>query len=102
MTLNELKSLGRQLMSFLKLFSDCFASGPGRRLLAVYIQGQLSDVQRKNCEAIALKFDTPPRTLQPAFSCLRGSNRSSGMKNVCGSAVSRLWLPSIDTRKQLV
>jgi len=64
MTLKELKSLGRQLFTFLKMFSDCFASGPGRRLLAVYVQGQLSDVQRKNCEAMALKLDTAPRTLQ--------------------------------------
>ena len=63
MSLQELKNLGRKLFAFLKLFSDCFASGPGRRLLAVYVQGQLSDVPRKNCEAIALKFDTAPRTL---------------------------------------
>lgn len=64
MTLKELKNLGRQLICFLRLFADCFASGPGRRLLSVYVRGQCSDLQRKNCEAIALKFGTAPRTLQ--------------------------------------
>jgi hypothetical protein len=64
MTLAELKNLGRVLTAFLRMFADCFASRPGRSLLRVYVQGQLSDLQRKNCEAIALKFDTAPRTLQ--------------------------------------
>jgi len=64
MTLAELKNLGRMLTAFLALFKDCFAGIAGRRLLRVYVQGQLSDVQRKNCEAIALKFNTAPRTLQ--------------------------------------
>ena len=64
MTLSEVKNLGRQLTSFLAMFSDSFASSAGRRLLRVYVKGQLSDIQRKNCEAIALKFDETPRTLQ--------------------------------------
>jgi SRSO17 transposase len=64
MTLAEIKNLGRQLTAFLALFADCFLSGPARRLLRVYVQGQLSDVKRKNCEAIALKFNQAPRTLQ--------------------------------------
>lgn len=64
MTLKELKNLGRLLTSFLALFADCFESLAGRRLLQVYVKGQLSDIQRKNCEAIALKFDQAPRTLQ--------------------------------------
>lgn len=64
MTLKELKGVGRMLASFLLLFSSCFRNLAGRRLLRVYVQGLLSDVQRKNCEAIALEFDTCPRTLQ--------------------------------------
>lgn len=64
MTLTELKNLGRMLAAFLALFKDCFTGIAGRRLLRVYVQGQLSDVPRKNCEAIALKFGTAPRTLQ--------------------------------------
>ena len=64
MTLDEIKSLGRRVTSFLAMFGDCFASVAGRRLFRVYVQGQLSDVQRKNCEAIAQKFGQAPRTLQ--------------------------------------
>ena len=64
MTLKELKGVGRMLASFLLLFSSCFRSLAGRKLLRVYVQGLLSDVQRKNCETIALQFDTCPRTLQ--------------------------------------
>jgi|TARA_B110000196_G_scaffold316441_1_gene327795 SRSO17 transposase len=64
MTLKELNSFGRMLTSFLLMFSMCFKSLAGRKLLRVYVQGQLSDIQRKNCEAIALKFDQCPRTLQ--------------------------------------
>ena len=57
MSPNELKNLGRLLTSFLSLFADCFASLAGRQLLGIYVRGQLSDLQRKNCEAIALKFN---------------------------------------------
>lgn len=64
MTLKELKGVGRMLTSFLLLFGSCFRSPAGRKLLRVYVQGLLSDVQRKNCEAIALEFDASPRTLQ--------------------------------------
>jgi SRSO17 transposase len=64
MTLSEIKNLGRALASFLAMFADCFASLAGRQLLRVYVKGQLSDVQRKNCEAMALKFNRAPRTLQ--------------------------------------
>ncbi len=64
MTLEEIKNLGRLLTVFLAMFADCFLSWPARRLFRVYVKGQLSDVKRKNCEAIALKFNQPPRTLQ--------------------------------------
>jgi SRSO17 transposase len=33
-------------------------------LLQIYVQGQLSNLHRKTAEAIAVEFDTPPRTLQ--------------------------------------
>ena len=64
MTLKELNSVGRMLTSFLMLFSMCFRRRAGRDLLRFYVQGQLSDIQRNNCEAIALKFGQSPRTLQ--------------------------------------
>lgn len=64
MTLKQIAALGKNLVAFLALFADCFGSRPARDLLWVYIRGQLSDVHRKTCEAIALKFDAAPRTLQ--------------------------------------
>jgi len=64
MTLNQIASLGRKLATFLILFSDCFKRTEGRVLLHIFVQGLLSDVHRKNCEAIALRFGCPPRTLQ--------------------------------------
>jgi SRSO17 transposase len=64
MTLKELRNVGRLLASFLLLFSSCFRSPAARKLFRIYMHGLLSDVQRKNCEAIALQFDTCPRTLQ--------------------------------------
>ena len=64
MTLKQIASLGKELAKFLALFVGCFRSRPGFALLKVYVQGLLSNVQRKNVEAIALEFGTPPRTLQ--------------------------------------
>jgi len=64
MTLKQIAVLGKKLVVFLALFEDCFKSRPARDLLSIYVQGQLSDVHRKTCEAIALEFDTAPRTLQ--------------------------------------
>ena len=64
MTLKQIAALGRKLVLFLGLFADCFVGRKGRRLLQVYVNGQLSDVHRKTAEAIALEFGTAPRTLQ--------------------------------------
>jgi SRSO17 transposase len=64
MTLKQIASLGQELAKFLALFVGCFRSSPGFALLAIYIKGLLSNVQRKNIEALALEFGKPPRTLQ--------------------------------------
>lgn len=64
MTLKQIAALGRKLSFFLTLFANCFSRRDVRRLLLVYVSGQLSDLQRKNAEAIALRFKTAPRTLQ--------------------------------------
>ena len=64
MTLEQIAALGRKLVSFLGLFADCFGRQGGRKLLAVYVKGQLSDLHRKTAEAIGLRFGTAPRTLQ--------------------------------------
>ncbi len=64
MSLKDIASLGKMLAQFLALFVDCFYSNPGRKLLQIYVQGLLSDVQRKNAEAIAADQNVRPRTLQ--------------------------------------
>jgi len=87
MSLNEMKNLGRQIASFLAMFADCFTSVAGRRLLKVYVQGQLSDIQRKNCEAIALKFDTAPRTLQRFLESIKWDEQQ--VRDRCQQIVAR-------------
>ena len=64
MTLKQIAALGRKLTLFLALFADCFCRRDARSLLRVYVNGQLSNLHRKTAEAIALQFDTAPRTLQ--------------------------------------
>ena len=64
MTLSQIAGLGRKLVVFLGLFSDCFGRREPRGLLHVYVQGQLSGVHRKTAEGIALEFGKAPRTLQ--------------------------------------
>lgn len=64
MTVGQIASLGKELTKFLVLYVGCFRSQPGFALGRVYVQGLLSDLGRKNVEAIAMEFDTPPRTLQ--------------------------------------
>jgi SRSO17 transposase len=64
MTLSQIFALGRKLTLFLALFADCFGRRAARALLRVYVKGQLSNLRRKTAEAIALQFQTAPRTLQ--------------------------------------
>lgn len=64
MSLKDIRKLGRMLAQFLSLFADCFARAAGRTLMSHYVQGLLSDVGRKNVEAMALDQNIPPRTLQ--------------------------------------
>ena len=58
------QGLGNELANFFKRFAKFFKSDPSRKLAKTYVEGQLSDAPRKNAEAIALKFNVAPRTLQ--------------------------------------
>lgn len=64
MSVKDIAKLGKLLAQFLANFACCFARPAGRSLLKVYVRGLLSDVQRKNVEAIALDQGVAPRTLQ--------------------------------------
>ena len=64
MSVKDIAKLGKLLAQFLAGFACCFARPQGRALLLIYVRGLLSDVQRKNVEAIALDQNIAPRTLQ--------------------------------------
>ncbi|MCA9149417.1 MAG: transposase, partial [Planctomycetales bacterium] len=65
-TLKQIASLGRKLSQFLLRFAGCFVRTESRACFRDYVRGQMSGIQRKNCEAIALESQSKcrPRTLQ--------------------------------------
>jgi SRSO17 transposase len=87
MTLKQIASLGKELAKFLALFADCFRSRPGFALLAIYVQGLLSNVQRKNIEAIALELGKAPRTLQRFVESIKWSE--GRVRDKCQQLVAR-------------
>lgn len=70
MDAKQIRSLRPKLKHFLHRFSDCFSRSDTRDHLPVYVEGQLSDLPRKNCEPIADRVGIPPRTLQQFLSLL--------------------------------
>lgn len=64
MDAKEIKNIGKKLSAFLKQFDDCFYRSQPREHLKNYVRGQVSSLQRKSAEPIALLTKTPPRTLQ--------------------------------------
>lgn len=70
MDAESLRELVPELMSFVGRFEDCFVDQRCREHLPRYVLGQLSDLDRKSVEPIALKANVPPRTLQEFLSLL--------------------------------
>ena len=64
MEVADIKAIGRKLKKFLSQFDDCFGRSEPRSNLETIVQGQLSDLERKSLEPIALAAGVPPRTLQ--------------------------------------
>jgi len=64
MDVGQIRKVGRALPRFLEEFSDCFGRCDTRRYLGVYVDGQMSDLQRKSVEPMALRAGVPPRSLQ--------------------------------------
>ena len=87
MTLKQIASLGKELTRFLALFTGRFRSRPGFALLLVYVQGLLSNLQRKNVEAIALEFGKAPRTLQRFVESIKWDE--AGVRDDCQKLVAR-------------
>jgi SRSO17 transposase len=86
-TLKQIASLGKELVKFLALFASRFRSRPGFALLSIYVQGLLSDLQRKNVESIALEFDEPPRTLQRFLESIKWEE--TAVRDDCQRLVAR-------------
>ena len=59
------------LTHYLKEFDDCFGRVTTRRHLDTYVEGQLSDLERKSVEPMADAAGTAPRTLQEFLGLFR-------------------------------
>ena len=66
-----------ELTRFLHQFDDCFGRVSSRRYLDLYVEGQLSDLERKSIEPMADASGEPPRNLSNFSVC------SAGMSNTC-------------------
>jgi SRSO17 transposase len=61
LSLADLETVGRELNEFSALFGGTFGRSEPAALFELYLQGLLSDTERKNVEAIALKLEGPER-----------------------------------------
>jgi len=59
LSLEDVETVARELSEFTGLFGRTFGRSEPAALLELYLQGLLSDAERKNVEAIALKLDGP-------------------------------------------
>jgi SRSO17 transposase len=64
MTADQILALEPALAEFLGQFDDCFGRSEPRQHLKHYVRGQLSNLQRKSVEPIAMFNNIAPRTLQ--------------------------------------
>lgn len=67
----EMTALRGELDAFLNHFDGCFKSTPTRSHLRTYVGGQVSNLERKSVEPIALAAGVAPRTLQEFLSLHR-------------------------------
>jgi SRSO17 transposase len=68
MDVRELLDLGDDLKAFVGEFHDCFSRSDTRQHLTTYVHGQLSPLDAKSVEPIALHAGVPVRTLQEFLS----------------------------------
>jgi len=87
MTLKQIASLGKELAKLLGLFVGRFRSCPGFALVQIYDKGLLSNLQRKNIEAMALEWGTAPRTLQRFVESIKWDE--TGLRDDCQQLVAR-------------
>jgi SRSO17 transposase len=68
MDANTILRIKPELTRFLHQFDDCFGRVSSRRYLDIYVEGQLSDLERKSIEPMADAYGEPPRNLQQFLS----------------------------------
>lgn len=66
-----IRDLEPRLAAYLEQFEDCFDRRDTRLHLPVYVRGQLSALERKSVEPIALNAGVPVRTLQQFVATLK-------------------------------
>lgn len=71
MDVQGIRNIGKKMKAFLKQFDDCFYRSQPTAHLFSYVRGQMSGLQRKSAEPIALQAKTPPRTLQRFLSSVQ-------------------------------
>jgi SRSO17 transposase len=70
MTSQQIESLAAALAAHVQRFKHCFSREPTFQHLGQYVQGLLTNLDRKSIEPIALGAAVPPRTLQEFLSHL--------------------------------
>lgn len=70
MDATAIRRLKPKLLKYLQAYGDCFSRKDTRGHLATYVEGQLSQLERKSVEPIALAAGVPPRTLQQFLNSL--------------------------------
>jgi len=78
MDANTILRIKPQLTRFLHQFDDCFGRVTTRRYLDLYVEWQLSNLQRKSIEPMADAVGEPPRNLQQSSVCSAGTSSLSG------------------------
>jgi SRSO17 transposase len=64
MDAERIRRLEPMLLEYLERFADCFGRKDTRQHFPVYVRGQLSSLERKSVEPMALDAGVPVRTLQ--------------------------------------
>jgi SRSO17 transposase len=68
MDVDAIRALEPALRDYLDRFADCFPRSDTRAHFPRYVEGQLSDLERKSVEPMALRMNVPVRTLQEFLS----------------------------------
>ena len=81
MTADQILALEPALSDFLGEFADCFGRSEPREHLRHYVRGQLSNLQRKSVEPIALFNNIAPRATRTSIYDTGGDRTATGKKN---------------------